>query len=1098
MFRDDDNDEFNKDLDLTIRLFGKQYEFVHDTSYASAMIGGVGSGKCYDDKTEILTEERGWVLFRDLTPDDRVAVMTDVNHGLFTFEFPRAYIDEPYEGVLLEFASEAANLCVTPDHDLLVCKEPDTRVPSRGKRKIWEKRKAKNVFNRTRLAMRAKCFFDTHDDAYNPKLFEFLGIFFTCGTVVTNRNMPYVKLSHDYRNSYVVDVLKDLCIEFVSSFQYPVVAIEKLYSPSLVELCQGFLDGNGLKRVPSWIKNAHPKYTRAFIRGYWDGRVGYLGEGKDKAGVGTSGFWKQAQSKELADDVQEVGYRCGTVIHIIKLGNRSTSEITYGLSITTHDGLFPTVDSSQTHSYPYNGRVYCVDVGGKPIFVRRNNLPVWSYNSLALCYKSFLKCVEEPGIQGVVTSPCYDSQTKVMTEHRGWQYFRDLMRGEKVATLLDDQSDKFEFIEPTEVFDYEYNGDLICAEGQEIDLAVTPNHNLLTRFKNTGPWRKIPAGELCGKWDYYFRKTASWTGGSTDKSVDYFEFMGLWFAEGSASTKKYSITITQKHRKDYVEGVLETVFPGKWHVHKRSDPDTNNYVVYGKALSEEFAVYGKCTIKRLPAFIKEAPIQHLRAFLWGYLMGDGHVGAKNQTNLYTSSPNLADDLQEILLKCGYSSNVKTTKRGEYVVAVKSSRGVSTKVVKGQWSRRHYEGRVYCVNVNDRPILVQRNGKHLWCFNTYPLLRDSTLRTWWDVCPRTMVDWSASELVATFKYLGYNGGSRVSFRNTTHPDLLRGTNLGFWAMDEGTLSAFQAWLIGIARVRLLNYHRQLFVATSPRGFDWVYDTFVGKERPNYHYYRVASYENPFLPMDMLQSMLETYSATLYKQEVEGMFVQFEGAVFPSFDPAVHCGVYKYKPGIPVWLAVDFGYTNPYGVLALQLDAHGRIFVFDEEYRTKCTDEDMTSIMRAKPYWKDVMGGVADSAEPDRIERLAKLGWPIKSAKKSTIPTMIESIRVLLEQDRVLQTPMLLIDSSCESLINEFKLYMYPDDKVERNLREIPIDRYNHLISSLFYYVGTFWNRMAGIELPSGPQERKVMSFQRIGQGKQPIHSLLARENLSKIR
>ena len=41
---------------------------------------------CYSDDTEILTEKRGWQLFKNLLPHDKVAIY---DHGVMRFEIPR-------------------------------------------------------------------------------------------------------------------------------------------------------------------------------------------------------------------------------------------------------------------------------------------------------------------------------------------------------------------------------------------------------------------------------------------------------------------------------------------------------------------------------------------------------------------------------------------------------------------------------------------------------------------------------------------------------------------------------------------------------------------------------------------------------------------------------------------------------------------------------------------------------------------------------------------------------------------------------------------------------------------------------------------------
>ena len=50
---------------------------------------------CYDDQTEILTEKRGWQLFKDLLEDDKVASL--VNDQLI-YQLPDGVVSFPYQG----------------------------------------------------------------------------------------------------------------------------------------------------------------------------------------------------------------------------------------------------------------------------------------------------------------------------------------------------------------------------------------------------------------------------------------------------------------------------------------------------------------------------------------------------------------------------------------------------------------------------------------------------------------------------------------------------------------------------------------------------------------------------------------------------------------------------------------------------------------------------------------------------------------------------------------------------------------------------------------------------------------------------------------
>ena len=72
---------------------------------------------CYSADTEILTE-RGWKLFKNLSPEDKVA---QVNHETLEISFvkPAFYIKYPFKGMMINFKGENIDLLVSPDHKML-------------------------------------------------------------------------------------------------------------------------------------------------------------------------------------------------------------------------------------------------------------------------------------------------------------------------------------------------------------------------------------------------------------------------------------------------------------------------------------------------------------------------------------------------------------------------------------------------------------------------------------------------------------------------------------------------------------------------------------------------------------------------------------------------------------------------------------------------------------------------------------------------------------------------------------------------------------------------------------------------------------------
>ena len=73
-------------------------------------------GACYDSKTEILTKNKGWVLFEDLEMNDEVACLSK-NHN-FYWHKPQQIQKYWYEGDMIKINHRSVDLLITPDHKL--------------------------------------------------------------------------------------------------------------------------------------------------------------------------------------------------------------------------------------------------------------------------------------------------------------------------------------------------------------------------------------------------------------------------------------------------------------------------------------------------------------------------------------------------------------------------------------------------------------------------------------------------------------------------------------------------------------------------------------------------------------------------------------------------------------------------------------------------------------------------------------------------------------------------------------------------------------------------------------------------------------------
>lgn len=392
--------------------------------------------------------------------------------------------------------------------------------------------------------------------------------------------------------------------------------------------------------------------------------------------------------------------------------------------------------------------------------------PIQSGTSSCSCHKVWkLACEQAPDFDKVrrtrwiITRDCFDDKTEILTED-GWRLFRDLEPDQKVAQLRDG---KMEFVVPLGYHAAPFKGDMMGFEGEGIDFLVTPDHRMYvsqrrTRQKVWGDYDLRRCEDIYGKHLFRTQRDAGWDGVDPGKSEDFFEWLGFWFAEGHAAIYKgrHVCVITQKNDLGYVRALFdraglpysENVRPdGAKNFKLRITRETRSLVL-------ELATLGKASTKAVPKWIRNAPPGHIRAFIKGYLAGDGLHNGRDVIS--TSSRQMADDLQEMALRAGYVANitshdatgqeriingVKTAARGPtwFVTFVSEKkyrptlRPTNNARYRG-WYRQPYDGWVWCVEVPTHVIYVRRNGKAFWCSQTYKALRDTTIKTWLEWFP----------------------------------------------------------------------------------------------------------------------------------------------------------------------------------------------------------------------------------------------------------------------------------------------------------------------------------------------------------------------------
>lgn len=186
-------------------------------------------------------------------------------------------------------------------------------------------------------------------------------------------------------------------------------------------------------------------------------------------------------------------------------------------------------------------------------------------------------------------------------------------------------------------------------------------------------------------------------------------------------------------------------------------------------------------------------------------------------------------------------------------------------------------------------------------------------------------------------------------------------------------------------------------------------------------------------------LKKHNTDLYNHEYLGMVTGTGGEVFRNVtlrgisDEEI-AGFDRIKRGI------DFGYAaDPFAYEVCQYH-NGRLFVFDEIYKTGLSNSGAARLIKNGRQYGSFI--VCDSAEPKSIRELRDLGLRVRGAKKG--PDSVEyGIKFLATLDEI------IIDNvRCPNAAREFTAYEIERDS-EGGFKSYYPDKNNHAIDAVRY-------------------------------------------------
>ena len=363
---------------------------------------------------------------------------------------------------------------------------------------------------------------------------------------------------------------------------------------------------------------------------------------------------------------------------------------------------------------------------------------------------------------------CYTSDHDILT-YSGWKKINEITINDKVACLINDNT--LEYLNPTDIQNYEYNEAMYKIKSNQIDLVVTPNHRMYIGNRNGTNYKIKKAEDIYGKRLTYKKNVENYVplnpinhfkingiDDLPDLILDiepWLTFFGIWIAEGCVVISSKDLRIsTQKQRvKDELSHVFQIM-----NIHYTKQKDNINDInrdswrITDKRIVEYFRPLSVGSVnKELPDWVWNLDMNQCQTLINGMLLGDGHTMTNGTCRYDTSSTKLADDFQRLCLHSGWSCNKlikykaghkSTTSYGEVItsttdayrltIITKQNNPLVNKNIKADGTNRHdsyinfdndelnncIKNKVYCCTVpNDGIIYVRRNGYVSWCGNS---------------------------------------------------------------------------------------------------------------------------------------------------------------------------------------------------------------------------------------------------------------------------------------------------------------------------------------------------------------------------------------------
>ena len=312
--------------------------------------------------------------------------------------------------------------------------------------------------------------------------------------------------------------------------------------------------------------------------------------------------------------------------------------------------------------------------------------------------------------------------------------------------------------------------------------------------------------------------------------------------------------------------------------------------------------------------------------------------------------------------------------------------------------------------------------------TYPLVEDIAYRRFPELLERKGYAYTLNKQSS---YIEFPRAGRIIFRTMERPERIVGYEVAHSICDElDTLpsdKAREVWNRIIARNRQkCGMGNTVAVASTPEGFNFVYDRWQRNPAPGYVMFRARTEDNAeHLPEGYIQNLRNSYPSQLLAAYLDGEFVNLTaGSVYASFDRA-RCSTFEtIGPDEQLHVGMDFNVSHMAAVVFVQRQGH---LLALEELTEVFDTPAMIALLKQRflgrriYVYPDASGGgrKTQDASASDLALLRQAGFSVlANAANPAVRDRVLAVNRALERSEVLVNP-----DRCPSLVEALEKQAY---------------------------------------------------------------------------